>query len=213
MRVIAGKAKGARLKSPGMGTRPMTDRMKEALFSSLGDIEGVKVLDLYAGSGALGLEALSRGGTKATFVENARDAIVKLEENIQTTGLKRKSDVVWADVKATLERGSSKRYDLIFVDPPYGVSVPAVRSDLEAIVMGVPLRRRSRRRAPSHKDHSSSARPAAHGARVRHARVLIFCHEEEYRMATALCPVRTTRRKRPLPVIERTASIAPFWSR
>ncbi len=91
MRVIAGKAKGSRLKSPGMGTRPMTDRMKEAVFSSLGELDGLKVLDLYAGSGSLGLEALSRGASKATFVENAREAIVKLEENIQTTGLKRKS--------------------------------------------------------------------------------------------------------------------------
>lgn len=182
MRVIAGKAKGARLKSPGMGTRPMTDRMKEALFSSLGEIDGVKVLDLYAGSGALGLEALSRGGTKATFVENARDAIVKLEENIQTTGLKRKSEVLWADVKATLERGSSKRYDLIFVDPPYGVSVPAVRSDLEAIVMGGFLSDDGR--VVVHRPQKESQLKPL-GLKLiwerefGQARVLIFCHEEE----------------------------------
>ena len=182
MRVIAGKAKGARLKSPGMGTRPMTDRMKEALFSSLGEIEGVKVLDLYAGSGALGLEALSRGGTKATFVENARDAIVKLEENIQTTGLKRKSEVVWADVKATLERGSSKRYDLIFVDPPYGVSVPAVRSDLESIVMGGFLSDDGRvgvHRPQKESQLKPLGLKLVWEREFGQARVLIFCHEDE----------------------------------
>ncbi len=182
MRVIAGKAKGARLKSPGMGTRPMTDRMKEALFSSLGEIDGVKVLDLYTGSGALGLEALSRGGTKATFVENARDAIVKLEENIQTTGLKRKSEVVWADVKATLERGSSKRYDLIFDDPPYGVSVPAVRSDLEAIVMGGFLSDAGKvvvHRPQKESQLKPLGLKLVWEREFGQARVLIFCHEEE----------------------------------
>jgi 16S rRNA (guanine966-N2)-methyltransferase len=142
----------------------------------------VKVLDLYAGSGALGLEALSRGGTKATFVENARDAIVKLEENIQTTGLKRKSEVVWADVKATLERGSSKRYDLIFVDPPYGVSVPAVRSDLEAIVMGGFLSDDGRvvvHRPQKESQLKPLGLQLVWEREFGQARVLIFCHEDE----------------------------------
>jgi 16S rRNA (guanine966-N2)-methyltransferase len=85
MRVIAGTAKGRRLKAPPMGTRPMTDQMKESLFSALGSLEAALVLDLYAGSGSLGLEALSRGAKKAYFVENARDAIVKLEQNIETS--------------------------------------------------------------------------------------------------------------------------------
>lgn len=136
MRVIAGTAKGARLKSPPMGTRPMTDQMKESLFSHLGDLSKQKVLDLYAGSGSLGLESISRGAGKVTFVENARDAIVKLEQNIDTTGFKRKCEVTWADVKSTLSRPSEKRYNLVFVDPPYNMSVPQVRADLEALVMG-----------------------------------------------------------------------------
>ena len=136
MRVIAGSAKGARLKSPAVGTRPMTDRMKESLFSALGDLTKNKVLDLYAGSGSLGLEALSRGATSVTFVENAREAIVKLEQNIQTTGFKRKCKVEWCDVKAYLARGATRRMDLIFVDPPYNVAVPAVRADLESLVTG-----------------------------------------------------------------------------
>ncbi|MGH2789338.1 MAG: RsmD family RNA methyltransferase, partial [Actinomycetota bacterium] len=77
MRVIAGKAKGRRLKSPLTGTRPMTDRMKESVFSALGDLEGQRVLDVYAGSGSLGLEAVSRGAAMAIFIERERDAIVK----------------------------------------------------------------------------------------------------------------------------------------
>jgi 16S rRNA (guanine966-N2)-methyltransferase len=114
----------------------MTDRMKESLFSSLGDLTKNKVLDLYAGSGSLGLEAMSRGATKVVFVENARDAIVKLEQNIETNGFKRKSEVNWADVKSTLSRPADRRYDLVFVDPPYNMSVPQVRADLESLVMG-----------------------------------------------------------------------------
>nr|MBA2599858.1 RsmD family RNA methyltransferase [Actinomycetota bacterium] len=86
MRVIAGTAKGHRLKSPTAGTRPMADRMKEALFSALGETDGFRVLDLYAGSGSLGIEALSRGAVSAIFVETARDAIVKLEGNVEATG-------------------------------------------------------------------------------------------------------------------------------
>ena len=136
MRVISGSAKGTRLKSPPMGTRPMTDRMKESLFSSLGDLTKVKVLDLYAGSGSLGLEALSRGASKVIFVENAREAIVKLEQNIELVGLKRKCEVNWADVKSTLSRPADRRYQLVFVDPPYNMSVPQVRADLESLVMG-----------------------------------------------------------------------------
>lgn len=114
----------------------MTDMMREALFSALGDIQGSRVLDLYAGSGALGLEALSRGAKKATFVENARDAIVKLEANIKTTGFGRKSEVVWADAQATLSRGAERRMDLIFLDPPFTNPVASVRADLEALVTG-----------------------------------------------------------------------------
>jgi 16S rRNA (guanine966-N2)-methyltransferase len=182
MRVIAGKAKGSRLKSPGMGTRPMTDRMKEAVFSSLGELDGLKVLDLYAGSGSLGLEALSRGASKGTFVENAREAIVKLEENIQTTGLKRKSEVLWADVKATLERGSSKRYDLVFLDPPYGVAVPSVRGDLESIVTGGFLSDEGRivvHRPQKESQLKPLGLELVWEREFGQARILVFCHEDE----------------------------------
>ena len=114
----------------------MTDRMKEALFSSLGDLQGMKVLDLYAGSGSLGLEALSRGAERAVFVDSARDAVVKLEQNIAATGFEDRSEVVWSDVTSALTRSPDDRSDLIFLDPPYGLSTTHVQRDLEAIVMG-----------------------------------------------------------------------------
>jgi 16S rRNA (guanine966-N2)-methyltransferase len=136
MRVIAGSAKGRRLKSAVMGTRPMTDRMKEGLFSALGEMSGCSVLDLYAGSGALGLEALSRGADKAVFVESARDAIVKLNENIDATGLRNGAEVIWAEVAPTLAKTTDERVDLIFVDPPYSMGRPVVLDDLEALVTG-----------------------------------------------------------------------------
>ena len=122
------------MKTPTTGTRPMMDRMKESVFSALGEFEGIKVLDLYAGSGSLGLEALSRGAKKVVFVESAREAILKLEQNIEATKLDG-TEVIWADVKATLPRTPDDRYDLIFVDPPYNMPQQSVRGDLEALVM------------------------------------------------------------------------------
>lgn len=135
MRVIAGTAKGHRLKSPTTGTRPMMDRMKESLFSSLGDLEGTRVLDLYAGSGSLGLEALSRGAKHACFVENAREAILKLEQNVESTGLGDRAEIMWIDAKSMLTNIPDERYDVIFVDPPYNQASAAVRADCEAIIM------------------------------------------------------------------------------
>lgn len=114
----------------------MTDRIKESLFSALEDLTGLKILDLYAGSGSLGLEALSRGAKKSTFVEKERDAIVKLEDNISATKSSRRSEVIWSDVKHMLSRGAEERVDLIFLDPPYAMPVASVSQDLETIVTG-----------------------------------------------------------------------------
>ncbi len=182
MRVIAGKAKGHRLKSPGLGTRPMTDRMKESLFSSLGEFKGLKVLDLYAGSGSLGLEALSRGATSAQFIENAREAIVKLEQNIEITKLKAKSNINWADVKTSLRLGADRRYDVIFLDPPYANSVSSVREDLEAIVTGGWLSDKGR--IVVHRPTKESQLKPFGLTMVSEkdyggARILVFEHEEE----------------------------------
>lgn len=114
----------------------MTDRIKESLFSALDDLNGLKVLDLYAGSGSLGLEALSRGARKSVFVEKERDAIVKLEDNIAATKFSRRAEVIWSDVRHMLGRGAEERVDLIFVDPPYSMAAAAVSQDLENLVTG-----------------------------------------------------------------------------
>jgi 16S rRNA (guanine966-N2)-methyltransferase len=182
MRVIAGKAKGRRLKSPGLGTRPMTDRMKESVFSSLGELKGLVVLDLYAGSGSLGLEALSRGAKKARFVESARDAIVKLEENIETTGLGSKAEVTWADVASTLQLGTGDRVDLVFLDPPYSMPLGGVRTDLEALVMNGFLSDEGRIvvHRPAKEAQLKPLGLALHWEReYGQSRILVFGHEEE----------------------------------
>ena len=117
MRIIAGEAKGRRLAAPRAGTRPFTGRAKEAVFSSLHQhVPGSLVLDLFAGSGSLGLEALSRGADSAVFVENDRGAIAVLADNIASVGLG--GDVVTADVERFLER-DRHTYTMVFVDPPY----------------------------------------------------------------------------------------------
>ena len=113
----------------------MTDRVKEAVFSSLGDLRGLTVLDLFAGSGSLGLEALSRGAMHAVFVESSRDAIVHLEANLKATGLKEQAEIVWSNVSHALERGRFGRRDLVFVDPPYATPVSEVSEVLEHLLL------------------------------------------------------------------------------
>jgi 16S rRNA (guanine966-N2)-methyltransferase len=114
----------------------MTDRMKESVFSSLGEVDGLSILDLYAGSGALGLEALSRGAKRATFVESAREAMIKLNENVESTGFGDCADIVWAEVSQTIGKNADERVDLIFLDPPYSMPQQNVLSDLELLVTG-----------------------------------------------------------------------------
>jgi 16S rRNA (guanine966-N2)-methyltransferase len=129
VRVIAGAAKGRRLKSPpGDATRPMMDRVKEAIFSSLGAaVHGTRVLDLYAGSGSLGLEALSRGADSATFVEWRRDVARVLRENIEMIGL---GGVVIAEKVEDHLKKPGIPVDLAFVDPPYDLALPSVEQVL-----------------------------------------------------------------------------------
>jgi 16S rRNA (guanine966-N2)-methyltransferase len=120
MRIVAGRFGGRRLAAPpGRGTRPTSDRVREALFSILGPLDGARVIDLYAGSGALGIEALSRGAASAVFVErDARSAAV-LRSNLDTLGVE--ADVRRVDAVAAL-RDAQRRgetYDLALCDPPY----------------------------------------------------------------------------------------------
>lgn len=128
MRIIAGSAKGRRLKAPREGTRPLTGRVREALFSSLGErVVGARVLDLFAGSGSIGLEAASRGAADVVFVENDRNAARVLGDNVAVVGLG--GTVVRSDVVKYLG-SSTDRFDLVFVDPPYAFRLPSVENVL-----------------------------------------------------------------------------------
>ncbi|MGD1057350.1 MAG: 16S rRNA (guanine(966)-N(2))-methyltransferase RsmD [Solirubrobacteraceae bacterium] len=123
MRVIAGRLGGRRLKAPkGTATRPTSDRVREALFSMLGDIEGTNVLDLFAGTGALGIEALSRGARRATFVERDASVVRILSANLEDLEISQEAaEVRRTDALAALRsaQGSKETYDLVFIDPPY----------------------------------------------------------------------------------------------
>lgn len=132
MRIIAGTAKGRRLKGPpGLETRPPTDRLREAVFSSLGAaVAGSAVLDLFAGSGSFGLESLSRGAASATFVERHRRALAALRHNIEAVGLG--GTVIASDVRAALGREQG-RFDLVFVDPPYAIEQRELEDVLAAL--------------------------------------------------------------------------------
>jgi len=126
MRVVAGVAGGRRLKAPaGRGVRPTSERVREALFNSLGSlhaVDGCTVLDLFAGTGALGIEALSRGATSATFVDADQGAIRSINDNLGSTLLADRAKVVQADVTRFLERGGPELFDVAFADPPYAFS-------------------------------------------------------------------------------------------
>jgi 16S rRNA (guanine966-N2)-methyltransferase len=127
MRVVAGEFKGRRLQTArGTRTRPTADRVREALFSMLGDVSGARVLDLYAGSGALGIEALSRGAESAVFVERDQAALAALRRNLDAVGAR--AEVRRQDVLRFLARPEGT-FDLVFCDPPYD-GAPAVAAPL-----------------------------------------------------------------------------------
>jgi 16S rRNA (guanine966-N2)-methyltransferase len=140
MRIIAGSRKGARLFAPkGRDTRPTGDRQREAVFNLVGPgIEGMRVLDLFAGSGAMGLEALSRGASAAVLVDSDRDAIRTIERNLEKLDLTG-ATVLRADARRVLaaEAAAGRRYDLVLVDPPYGDLaglLPALGTALPAVL-------------------------------------------------------------------------------
>jgi len=144
VRVVAGDLGGRRLQAPsGRATRPTADRVREALFSILGDVSGVRVLDLYAGSGALGIEALSRGAARAEFVDSDRRAVEAIRRNLAELGIegevRRRDALSWLG-----QAGGGRTYDLVFCDPPYDSAVrlaeplserlPAILSESARIV-------------------------------------------------------------------------------
>jgi 16S rRNA (guanine966-N2)-methyltransferase len=135
MRVVAGIYGGRRLVAPpGSATRPTSDRVREALFSVLGtSVHDARVLDLFAGSGALGIEALSRGAASAVFVDRAAKAIAAIRTNLETLGIE--ADVRRMEARAALRSALSRgeAYDLVFLDPPYRRSAELGRELSEAL--------------------------------------------------------------------------------
>ena len=121
MRIIAGSRKGHRIAAPrGLDTRPTSDRVRESAFRLIGPVDGARVLDLFAGSGAMGLEALSRGAEEATFVEADGKAATTIQRNLEKLRLIG-ARIVRGDVARTLagEAAAGRKYDLVLVDPPY----------------------------------------------------------------------------------------------
>ena len=134
MRVIAGSARGVPLRAPrDPGTRPITDRVKETLFAILGErVPDARVLDLYAGSGAIGIEALSRGAASADFVERHRAAADALRANLSATRLGGDARIHATDVDSFLRLTAAGPWDLVVLDPPY--EVRAIVAPLRAVV-------------------------------------------------------------------------------
>ena len=141
MRVVAGSAKGMKLKGPdGSDFRPTADKVKEALFSILGHrVIDARFMDLFAGSGAVGIEALSRGAASCIFVDNKKESLRLIEENLNKTMLHEGTRIINADVKKTLKNIAAEniKADLVYLDPPYNKPVLAsvVRSLIELSIV------------------------------------------------------------------------------
>lgn len=135
MRIITGIAKGTKLKTlDGLETRPTSERVKEAVFSMIQfELEGRKILDLFAGSGQMGLEALSRGAAHATMVDRSRDAIRIIRENTEKTRFTEHSDIFQCDYMDFIKRQRGAQFDIVFLDPPYalGLYQPALSAMAE----------------------------------------------------------------------------------
>ena len=173
MRVVSGEARGRRLVAPaGQDTRPTTDRVRESMFNALESLEavaGATVLDLFAGSGALGIEALSRGAARCTFVEHDRAALAAVRANLEATGLAGRAEVVSGDAHRALTSFSAagRRFDLALLDPPYarhglapGAGRPAGRPCGAGVRPGgAPARRLGGRTFPQVRGYRGGLRP------------------------------------------------------
>jgi 16S rRNA (guanine966-N2)-methyltransferase len=139
MRIVAGSRKGARIFAPkGLDTRPTGDRVREAVFNLIGPVDGAEVLDLYAGSGAMGLEALSRGAAHVTFVESDRAAAETILRNLDKLRLE-EAVVLCEDAgrKLAADAAGGRRYDLVLVDPPYAMltrTLPTLAAHLPSVL-------------------------------------------------------------------------------
>jgi 16S rRNA (guanine966-N2)-methyltransferase len=133
IRVSGGEFRGRRLQVPKRGTRPTTEKVREAIFSMLGDISGARVLDLFCGTGALAIEALSRGAGEATLVDTHPRAA---RENVERLGLPDRAEVVRSDAIRYLRGAGGGSYDLVLCDPPYRLA-DRVATDLDPLIRGV----------------------------------------------------------------------------
>ncbi|MGQ9704214.1 MAG: 16S rRNA (guanine(966)-N(2))-methyltransferase RsmD [Actinomycetota bacterium] len=140
MRIIGGESRGRRIKAPrGRGTRPMRDFVREAVFDMLGErVRGSRVLDLFAGSGSLGLEALSRGAAETVFVDRGGDPVRVIQENLDILGMRDRGRVVRAEIMDFLRRSSpaERTFDLIFIDPPFRIGVNYRQEVLNMLMEG-----------------------------------------------------------------------------
>jgi 16S rRNA (guanine(966)-N(2))-methyltransferase RsmD len=121
LRIIAGELRGRRIGKPAPGVRPTSDRVRESLFARLGDVAGDRVLDLFAGTGALGIEAISRGAERATFVDRSARVIASLERTLEQFGIETRAEVIKGDARGVARRLAEKGacFDLVLLDPPY----------------------------------------------------------------------------------------------
>lgn len=173
MRIVAGSAKGVRLAAVPRGVRPVSDVAREGLFSSLGSaVAGARVLDLYAGTGALGIEALSRGAAEAVFVERSPAALRAIRENLARAHLADRAVVVGLDVRAFLSRPerNGAPFDLVLADPPYDLPAAELEGVLAELDRGwlargwtVVLTRRKGSSMPVVPLHWASARRLEYG--------------------------------------------------
>lgn len=136
MQVMTGVAKGTRMRlsSQSRWTRPMIDGDRAALLAEVGNLAGKRVLDLYAGSGAFGLEALSAGAT-VTFVDSSAGILKDLRRNIKGLGVDGHYEIIEASIQSVLSHAAAKRYDVIFIDPPSSTPLRLVTQDLEDVVV------------------------------------------------------------------------------
>jgi 16S rRNA (guanine966-N2)-methyltransferase len=130
MRITGGRLAGRRLLVPRGEVRPTADRVRESLFARLGDLAGKRVLDLFAGSGALGFEALSRGAANVVFADRSSDALTTVRKNAESLAVRDSIDLRRGEARAVLRRLAGTRFDLVFLDPPYtgGGLEPALRA-------------------------------------------------------------------------------------
>jgi 16S rRNA (guanine966-N2)-methyltransferase len=165
MRIIAGRYKQAHIEVPKSGTRPMLDRVRESVFSSLTNeitFDGANVLDIFAGSGSLGIEALSRGASSAVFIDSGKEPNRLIRENLSNVGESQrvyKADAIkWTSHKL---RGGEKKFDVVFIDPPYDMESSEIDKILENLAQNeylhskslIILERRAKSKAPEIKDN------------------------------------------------------------